>query len=113
MMEGKSRSRLIGEMKERDIQPILTRIVQVIRRYLPAESYRILLFGSWATLEAAPTSDIDIAIAGATAVAAAVMSDIHEEIDKLPTLRKIQIIDIQQVHDRFRDRVLSQGQVLT
>ena len=41
------------------------------------------------------------------------MSEIHEEIDKLPTLRKIQIIDIQQVHDRFRDRVLSQGQVLT
>lgn len=41
------------------------------------------------------------------------MSEIHEEIDKLPTLRKIQIIDIQQVHGRFRDRVLSQGQALT
>ena len=113
MMEGKSRLSLIGDMKERDIQPILTRIVQVIRRYLPAESHRILLFGSWATLEAAPTSDIDIAIEGATAVDPTVMSEIHEEIDKLPTLRKIQIIDIQQVHGRFRDRVLSQGQVLT
>ena len=30
-------------MKERDIRPILTRIVQVIRRYLPDESHRILL----------------------------------------------------------------------
>jgi|APFre7841882590_1041340.scaffolds.fasta_scaffold50099_2 predicted nucleotidyltransferase len=113
MMEGKGQVSIIGKMKEQDIQPILTRIVQVIRRYLPAESHRILLFGSWATLEAAPTSDIDIAIEGATAVDSTVMSEIHEEIDKLPTLRKIQIIDIQQVHDRFRDRVLSQGQVLT
>lgn len=113
MMEGTGWSSLIGEMKERDIQPILTRIVQVIRRYLPDESHRILLFGSWATLEAAPTSDIDIAIAGATTVDPTVMSKIHEEIDKLPTLRKIQILDIQQVHDRFRDHVLSQGQVLT
>ena len=113
MMEGKSRLSLIGDMKERDIQPILTRIVQVIRRYLPAESHRILLFGSWATLEASPTSDIDIAIEGATVLDSTVMSEIHEEIDKLPTLRKIQIIDIQQVHDRFRNRVLSQGQVLT
>ena len=112
MMEGKGRASFIGEMKERDIRPILTRIVQVIRRYLPAESHRILLFGSWTTLEAAPTSDIDIAIAGATAVDPTVMSEILEEIDKLPTLRKIQIIDIQHVHDRFRDRVLSQGQVL-
>lgn len=77
------------------------------------ESHRILLFGSWATLEAAPTSDIDIAIEGATVLDSTVMSEIHEEIDKLPTLRKIQIIDIQQVHDRFRDCVLSQGQVLT
>lgn len=112
MMEGKGRSSHIKEMKDRDIQPILKLIVQVIRRYLPDESQRILLFGSWATLEAAPTSDIDIAIAGATAVDPAIMSDIHEEIDKLPTLRKIQIIDVQHVHDRFRDRILSQGQVL-
>lgn len=111
-MEGKGRSSLVGEMRERDIRPILKRIVQVIRRYLPDESHRILLFGSWATLEAAPTSDIDIAIAGATAVDPAVMSEIHEEIDKLPTLRKIQIVDVQHVHDRFRDRILSQGQVL-
>ena len=71
------------------------------------------MFGSWTTLEAAPTSDIDIAIEGATVVDSTVMSEVHEEIDKLPTLRKIQIIDIQQVHDRFRDRVLSQGQALT
>ena len=113
MMEGKGRSNLIGEMKERDIRPILTRIVQVIRRYLSDESHRILLFGSWATLEAAPTSDIDIAIAGATAVDPTVMSEIIEEIDTLPTLRKIQIIDVQHVHDRFRDHILSQGQILT
>jgi uncharacterized protein len=113
MMEGKSRARLIEEMRERDIRPILTRIVHVIRRYLPDESHRILLFGSWATLEAAPTSDIDIAIVGATAVDPTVMSGIHEEIEKLPTLRKIQVIDAQHVHDRFRDRVLSHGQVLT
>jgi predicted nucleotidyltransferase len=113
MMERKDRVSLIAEMKERDIQPILKRIVQVIRRYLPDESHRILLFGSWTTLEAAPTSDIDIAIAGATAVDPGVMSEIHEEIDQLPTLRKIQIIDLQHVHDRFRDRVISQGQVLT
>ena len=113
MMTGKSRASLIEEMKERDIRPILRRMVQVIRRYLPDESHRILLFGSWTTLEAAPTSDIDIAIAGATAVAPTVMSEIHEEIDTLPTLRKIQIIDVQHVHDQFRDRVLSHGQVLT
>jgi predicted nucleotidyltransferase len=80
---------------------------------MSGESHRILLFGSWTTLEAAPTSDIDIAIEGATVVDSTVMSEIHEEIDKLPTLGKIQIIDIQQVHDRFQDRVLSQGQALT
>jgi len=115
MREEKRRSSstsLIGEMRERDIQPILKLLVQVIRRYVPDESHRILLFGSWATLEAAPTSDIDIAIAGPTAVAPTIMFEIHEEIDKLPTLRKIQVIDARQVHGRFRDRIVSQGQVL-
>lgn len=112
MMEEKSRSSLIEEMKDRDIRPILKHIVQVIRRYLPDESHRIFLFGSWATLEAAPTSDVDIAIAGPTAIDPALMSTIHEEVDKLPTLRKIQVIDVQQVDDRFRDHILTQGQVL-
>ena len=111
-MEGKGRSSLIEEIKDRDIRPILKHIVRVIRRYLPDESCRILLFGSWATLEAAPTSDVDIAIAGPTAIVSAVMSNIHEEIDKLPTLRKIQVIDVQQVDDRFRDHILTQGQVI-
>lgn len=78
----------------------------MIRRYPPNESYKILPFGSWATLEAAPTSDIDIAILGLTPVDPAIMSEIHEEVDELPTLRKIQVIDGVHVQERFRDRIL-------
>jgi len=113
MVEGKNRAKAIQELRERDIRPVLQRVVQVIRRYLPNESYKILLFGSWATLEAAPTSDIDIAILGLTPVDPAIMSKIHEEVDELPTLRKIQVIDGVHVQERFRDRILHQGQVLT
>jgi predicted nucleotidyltransferase len=104
---------VIQEIRERDIRPVLRRIVQVIRRHLPNESYRILLFGSWATLEAAPTSDIDIAILGVAPVDPAIMSKIHEEVDELPTLRKIHVIDGLEVQKRFRNRILQQGQVLT
>ena len=80
---------------------------QVIHRHLPASSYGILLFGSWARLDATPTSDINSAIVGNDPVDVVVMARIKEEIENLPTLRKIAVVDLEQVDDRFKDRAMS------
>lgn len=92
----------IAEVKEKEIRPLLKRIVRIVRQHLPEASYRILLFGSWATLESLPTSDIDVGILGPGPVDELVMARIREEVDRLPTLRKIEVVDLWSVEDRFR-----------
>jgi predicted nucleotidyltransferase len=102
----------ISEMREKEIRPLLRKIVKIIRHHIPEEPYRILLFGSWATLDSVPTSDIDVAIVGPDPVKAVVMAQIREEIDHLPTLRKIDIVDLCCVEDRFRTLVESKAERL-
>lgn len=92
----------IKEIREREIGPLLHEIVRIIRRHVPEESYQILLFGSWATLESLPTSDIDVGILGPSPVDDLAAARIRQEIDCLPTLRKIEIVDLRRVEDRFR-----------
>lgn len=94
----------IGEIKEREIRPIVQEVVKIVRRSLPKETYRIFLFGSWASLESLPTSDIDIGIQGPAPVDDLVMAQIREQIDRLPTLRKIDLVDLRSVEDRFREK---------
>lgn len=92
----------LAEIKEKEIRPLLREVVRIVRQCVPEESYRILLFGSWVTLESLPTSDIDVGILGPGPVDGLAIARIHEHIDRLPTLRKIEIVDLRSVEDRFR-----------
>ncbi len=94
------------------IQPILEQVTQIVRRHLPASACRILLFGSWARSDALPTSDIDIGILGEEPVDELTLAQIKEEIDGLPTLRKVEVVDLHLVDDRFRNHVVQQGEIL-
>lgn len=92
-------------IKEKEIRPLLREVSQILRRHLPDPGYRILLFGSWATLDSTPTSDVDVGILGSEPVDEVVLARIKEEIDRIPTLRKIEVVDLQTVDDRFRATV--------
>ncbi len=95
------------------IHTLLEAIIQAIRHHLPDPSYQVLLFGSWARRDALPTSDIDIGILGKEPLDDLILIRLKEEINLLPTLRKIDVVDLRVVDDRFRHRVLEQGRVLT
>lgn len=97
-------------IKDKEIRPLLREVIQVLRRYLPDPAYSILLFGSWATLDSIPTSDVDVGILGRKPVDELVMAQIKQEIDRLPTLRKIEVVDLQTVDDRFRANVEQHGE---
>ena len=52
---------------------------------------------------------MDVGILGEETVASLVMARIREEIDNLPTLRKVDVVDLRTVDGRVRDRVLDQA----
>lgn len=76
--------------------------VQTIRTRVPDAAYKIFLFGSRASGEAHDHSDIDIGIEGPTPVSESVLSDIREELEELPTLYTIDVVDFSRVPDKFR-----------
>jgi len=87
-------------------------VVGVIRRYLPREEFEIVLFGSWARGNAQETSDIDIGLMGPEAVDEMLLLRIREEINSIPTLRRIDVIDLNKADNEFRREVLSYAQTL-
>jgi len=86
-------------------QEIITQIVEIIQRKLP-KSYRILLFGSTAKGSASETADLDIGILGSEEVPWETFLAIRREVDIIPTLRSIDVVDLLSVGDSFRQSAL-------
>jgi len=86
-------------------------LLDVIRKIIlkHANPTRIYLYGSRATGEGGETSDIDIAYDDKDCKK---MHLIEEDIQKLPTLIKIDIKNIAVAEERFKNRVIATGKVL-
>lgn len=91
---------------------IIEETVNLIHRHLPRDEYRVLLFGSWAKDTAEATSDIDIGIQGPKAVDGLLMLRLQEEIKGIPTLRRIDVVDLHEADEEFRKEILSYAKAL-
>lgn len=86
---------------------IIKEVVKIILKY--AKPSRVYSFGSFAAGEANQSSDIDIAFDDPK------FKDEHlirQEIEKLPTLVKIDVKNIAFAEPRFKDRVISTGRII-
>jgi predicted nucleotidyltransferase len=70
------------------------------------------LFGSWAQGRALAASDLDIALDAGRPIEPAIIQKIADAMDELPTLRKVDVVDLQAVDQEFRERVLQQGEMI-
>ena len=65
------------------------------------------LFGSCARGDAKDTSDIDIGILGPQAVDYMILLRIKGEVRAIPTLRRVDVVDLTETDESFREEVLS------
>ena len=87
-------------------------VVKIIRRYL-SDDYKIYLFGSWAKGDAIDTSDLDIGISGKEKISLELMSRILNDMQGIPTLRKIDVVDFLTVGEEFRNNALKHAKILS
>ncbi len=92
-------------------EEILKEIVKIIRQYLPSD-YQVLLFGSWAKGTALETSDLDIGINGPKKVDQEIMIKIKAGLGGIPTLRSVDIVDLNSVGGEFKTDILEHAQIL-
>jgi predicted nucleotidyltransferase len=71
---------------------IARQVAGIVRRVLADPAYRVYLFGSWVSGEAAARSDVDIGIEGPALVSPVAMVKIREACDTLSTLRTVDIV---------------------
>jgi len=78
-------------------------ILEIVGKYLDFHEYRVFFFGSRVAGKNDERSDIDVGIEGAKPIPAGTMLDIQEEIENLPTLYKIDVVDFYDVSEKFRE----------
>lgn len=76
-------------------------IKEIVGKHLDLKKYKIFFFGSRVKGSNFPRADIDIGIEGADEIPVGMISDIKEDLDKLPTLYKFDVVDFRAVSDRF------------
>lgn len=91
-------------MKKRDI---IEQVQKIILRHITPN--RIYLFGSQINGEAGERSDIDMAYDSADKSHDLM---IKEEVEQLPTLIKVDVINLATAGERFRQRVMCTGRVV-
>jgi predicted nucleotidyltransferase len=76
-------------------------ILEIVGKYLDLKKYKVFFFGSRVTGRHDERSDIDIGIEGPERIPLEILSAIREEIDKLPTLYHIDVVDFKSVGKDF------------
>ncbi len=76
-------------------------ILNIIGKYLDLNKYKVFFFGSRVRGDNFPRADIDIGIEGPKPIPAEVKLNIEEELEKLPTLYKFDLVDFSQVSRDF------------
>lgn len=84
------------------VEKLKKEILEIIGRYLDLKVYRVFFFGSRVIGKGSERSDIDVGIEGPLPVPPKIMSEIEDEIENLPTLYKIEIVDFSQVPEKFK-----------
>lgn len=87
-------------------------IFTIVGNYLDLTKYQIFFFGSRVEGKATERSDIDVGIEGRKPIPAATWLDIQEEIDNIPTLYKIEVVDFQHVPSKFREVALQHKEMI-
>ncbi len=94
-----------------DVQPLLEKVIRIVCGHLNEEGLQVYLFGSWAEGRALAESDLDIALDAGKPIGSTTLLRIIDDLDEMPTLRKVDIVDLQSLDQEFRTRVLRHGEL--
>ncbi len=85
-----------------DVPEALTRsIVESVKRHLSLRHFRIFYFGSRVRGTETPRSDYDVGVEADGKIPLAVLARIRDDLDEIPILQKIDLVDFASVSSEF------------
>lgn len=76
--------------------------MEIIGRYVDLAEYGVFFFGSRLEAHGDERSDIDLGIEGPRRIPPSALAHIREEIERMPLLYKIDVVDFKDVAEDFR-----------
>ncbi len=98
---------------ERVEETLKSAILHCIFQYVEADRCLVVLFGSLATGDARPTSDVDLAISCSPPLSTDTWARLRRVLnEELSTLRKVDLVNLDRVEDTaFVQQVLKEGRI--
>jgi predicted nucleotidyltransferase len=93
-------------------QQILHWIKEVLDKNLSGILYHAFIFGSQANKTSLGRADIDVGITSDDTITSAQLSNIYADIEQLPMLYKIDLINFKEVDARFKAVALKNVEIL-
>lgn len=87
-------------------QQIFYWLKEILKVNLVGINYRAFIFGSQANINELKRADIDLGILGDQPISVQQLSKINESIENLPMLYNIDVVDFNEVDDRFKNIAL-------
>lgn len=94
-----------------DIPSIIKLIAKIVNDEI-SDDYKLFLFGSRAKENCNEKADIDIGILPESPIRSRQMQTIREKLEEIPTLLKIDFVDLTTVSDDFRAVALKNVKVI-
>lgn len=91
------------KLEHESSENIKRQILEIIGRHVDLKTVRVFFFGSRVSGKSREFSDIDVGIEGWHPLLPGVLSDIQEEVEELPVLYKIDIVDFANVNEKFKN----------
>lgn len=90
------------KLEHRSPEKLKKEIIKIVGQYLDLKKYKVFFFGSRVSGKSHERSDIDVGIEGPRSVSWEIMGEIREEIQELPVLYTIEVVDFKDVSKDFR-----------
>ncbi len=94
------------QLKYYPVEKLKKEIIEILGKHLNLFQYKVFFFGSRVSSGGNDRSDIDLGIEGEKPIPPKIKFEIEDEIENLPTLYKIELVDFRHVHSQFREVAL-------
>jgi uncharacterized protein len=90
------------------VETLKRQLISILERHINITQYEVFFFGSRVSGTSTERSDIDVGIRGPETVPLSKLGAIREELDHLPTLYTIDLIDFRAASEDFKAVALQQ-----
>lgn len=89
------------------VKKLNRQIIEILNGYIDLDKYKIFYFGSRVSGKGDERSDIDVGVEGEQSIPPEKIINIKEQLETLPTLYKVDIVDFTKVSNDFKKMALT------